>query len=168
MLKPQVSLRLLAAHLKAWKESCTHWSSSWLSYRWTVIELQFIAAQPDATVCACSCTRHLNDYISCMQLKVQRKRAESDPVAPYSKSFNRTLVGTVYATNEGLGLVNFLTSMPAQSKSCQHSISDSGPAGVRLIETYGLVAGSRLAGRQEGAPLRSWKSMMGHACSTCR
>lgn len=41
-----------------------------------------------------------------MQLKVQRKRAESNPVAPYSKSFNRTLVGTIYSTNEGLGLVS--------------------------------------------------------------
>lgn len=41
-----------------------------------------------------------------LQLKVQRKRAESDPVAPYSKSFNRTLVGTIYSANGGLGLVS--------------------------------------------------------------
>ena len=77
-------------------------------------ELQSIAAQLDATVYACFYKQQLSSYISCMQLKVQRKRAESDPVAPYSKSFNRTLVGTVYATNEGLGLVSALTSMSAQ------------------------------------------------------
>ncbi len=43
------------------------------------------------------------------QIKVQQKRAEADPVAPYSRSFNRTLVGTLYAASGGLGLVSHLT-----------------------------------------------------------
>ena len=41
-----------------------------------------------------------------VQLKVQQKRAEADSVAPYSRSFNRTLVGTLYAASGGLGLVS--------------------------------------------------------------
>ncbi len=45
------------------------------------------------------------------QIKVQQKRAEADPVAPYSRSFNRTLVGTLYAASGGLGLVSHLTSI---------------------------------------------------------
>ena len=36
---------------------------------------------------------------------MQRKRAEADSVAPYSKSFNRTLVGTLFSASGGLGLV---------------------------------------------------------------
>lgn len=42
-------------------------------------------------------------------MKVQQKRAEADPVAPYSRSFKRTLVGTLYAASGGLGLVSHLT-----------------------------------------------------------
>lgn len=40
-----------------------------------------------------------------VQVKVQQKRAEADSVAPYSRSFNRTLVGTLYSASGGLGLV---------------------------------------------------------------
>ena len=41
----------------------------------------------------------------CPQVKVQQKRAEADSVAPYSRSFNRTLVGTLFSASRGLGLV---------------------------------------------------------------
>ena len=45
-----------------------------------------------------------------LQVQVQRKRAEADSVAPYSKSFNRTLVGTLFSASGGLGLVWVLLS----------------------------------------------------------
>lgn len=41
----------------------------------------------------------------CLQVKVQQKRAEADSVAPYSRSFNRTLLGTLFSASGGLGLV---------------------------------------------------------------
>ena len=40
-----------------------------------------------------------------LQVKVQQKRAEADSVAPYSRSFKRTLVGTLFSASGGLGLV---------------------------------------------------------------
>lgn len=48
----------------------------------------------------------LEQQLADLQMKVQQKRAEADPVAPYSRSFKRTLVGTLYAASGGLGLVD--------------------------------------------------------------
>ena len=60
--------------------------------------------------CVCSHFQHTlaaarQRHVAALQVKVQRKRAEADSVAPYSKSFNRTLVGTLFSASGGLGLV---------------------------------------------------------------
>ena len=52
-----------------------------------------------------ACKLHLTMSYGRPQVKVQRKRAEADSVAPYSRSFDRTLVGTLFSASGGLGLV---------------------------------------------------------------
>ncbi|KAL3135150.1 hypothetical protein ABBQ32_008084 [Trebouxia sp. C0010 RCD-2024] len=48
----------------------------------------------------------LEQQLAELQVKVQQKRAEADSVAPYSRSFNRTLLGTLFSASGGLGLID--------------------------------------------------------------
>ncbi len=93
------------------------------------------------------------------QIKVQQKRAEADPVAPYSRSFNRTLVGTLYAASGGLGLVSHLTPilhlhcMPVacfadlSHSTCLMSLTPSSECQVdRQVRVGGWVKTGREAG----------------------
>lgn len=48
----------------------------------------------------------LERQLAQLQVQLQQKRAEADSIAPYSRSFGRTLVSSILAAEGGLGLVD--------------------------------------------------------------
>ena len=67
-----------------------------------------------------------------LQVQLQQKRAEADSIAPYSRSFGRTLVSSILAAEGGLGLVSLTQTahLPPHGDMCvlpTRSDSFSGP-----------------------------------------
>ena len=88
----------------------------------------------------------------CLQVKVQQKRAEADSVAPYSRSFNRTLVGTLFSASGGLGLVRptlALTLSLAQSYANSVNVSRHLAAFVQIDQDV-RIGGWVKTGREAG------------------
>ena len=68
-----------------------------------------------------------------LQVQLQQKRAEADSVAPYSRSFGRTLVSSILAAEGGLRLVSLMqpAHLPPRGDMCVPlTRSDSFPSAL--------------------------------------